>query len=662
MIRAMIRRLFGNAVTRDPDTVQIVGGTVLYPKLGTSELLLKYNQSPWLRSVVGKIAKAVSVTNWKLYVVKDEQGRPIMDGLFAHAPFTVRRLAVTKAQSDYLKGELDEIRDHPQLDMLRKGNDFLSGQECLYLTQVYMDLVGEAFWFLLFDAFETPYQYLPVHPSHVTAIPHPGQKDPHFRVRLPGKTADETFPPSRIVMFREPDPSDPYGRGSGMGRTLGDEIEIDEYGTKHIKQFFTDGAWPDLLIGIENASQEELKRLELAWKDRFQGVFNRFKAAFVNRKLNVEKITHTFKDMQIVDMRKFTRDLVIQYFGVPPEKFGQLTACYTEDTEVLTSAGWKFWSEVTPSDELASYDVNAGRIVFARPNELFVYDHDGPVHVWRSEHGEFAVTPNHRMVVTSDDTGIAFVESSIAAAYGAIDIKTAADLNGTAVPDLLSGKDARSYDGNVVVFCGDEEEADDVQAGLLKYGWSARVDKSHGHGPIVHATRCDHEYATVDMIFHYRGKVYCADTGYGNVVVRRNGRAGVCGNSNRSTISMADFFWTKDIILPRVDFIRAVLQNKLVPMFDDKLVLDFESPVVQDKEHVLNVMRAEPGAFTINEWRKQADHQSLGDAGEKFIIRPGEQIVTNVEGDGAEEEEREPELDGALAERIARAIREEIVA
>ena len=54
-------------------------------------------------------------------------------------------------------------------------------------------------------------------------------------------------------------------------------------------------------------------------------------------------------------------------------------------------------------------------------------------------------------------------------------------------------------------------------------------------------------------------------------------KLGVVNESKRSTIAAADFFWNKDIILPRMEFIRMFLQLHLVPDFDDKLILDYET-------------------------------------------------------------------------------------
>jgi len=44
--------------------------------------------------------------------------------------------------------EVEEIYDHPLLDLLNAVNDSQNGFEAMYLTSVYMDLTGDAYWHL----------------------------------------------------------------------------------------------------------------------------------------------------------------------------------------------------------------------------------------------------------------------------------------------------------------------------------------------------------------------------------------------------------------------------------------------------------------------------------------------------------------------------------
>lgn len=69
--------------------------------------------------------------------------------------------------------------------------------------------------------------------------------------------------------------------------------------------------------------------------------------------------------------------------------------CYDELTEVMTESGWKFFRDLTPSDELAC--MRNGVLEFHTPEKLQDYDYDGPMYTAKSAYIEYAVTPGHRM-------------------------------------------------------------------------------------------------------------------------------------------------------------------------------------------------------------------------------------------------------------------------
>lgn len=78
---------------------------------------------------------------------------------------------------------------------------------------------------------------------------------------------------------------------------------------------------------------------------------------------------------------------------------------------------------------------------------------------------------------------------------------------------------------------------------------------------------------------------------------------GVLEASNRATIESADFLMQKYVVLPRVKAIQQVVQERLLPLYDERLVFEFESPVEEDREYLLRAAQAQPAAPTVDEWR-----------------------------------------------------------
>lgn len=459
-------------------SVGVIGSNSNPPRRGTRELIAIYNDSPWLRAVVSKVAKGVAETHWRLFIPRNKQGKAIRHRALRTGRYEDRQRLLAGEQTKGAVHDLDsveEVTDHPLLDALDLGNPELLGFDVFQTTQTHIDLTGEGFWVKERDALGTPVAFWPLPPDWIKELP---TKDtPFYRITSGLGNTQVEIPVTEIIYFRDPNPSNPYGRGSGAGRALADEIEIDEYAAKHIKSFFHNRARPDLIVSGDNISPPDAKRLEEQWMGKHQGFWNSFKPMFFSRKIDVKTLSQTFENMQMVELRKQERDAFINVFGIPPEKLG------------------------------------------------------------------------------------------------------------------------------------------------------------------------------------------------------------VINESKRSTINAADFFWTKDIIKPRVELLRTFLQWKLVPDYDDRLIIDYDTPVIQDDEFKLEIMKALPWAFSIDEVRNFADEESLKDFGYQHVIplnhelidiASGEQMVQNLvdnpppsesdEEEGDEEEEDDEKslndelLNGLTVDEVTKAL------
>ena len=56
-------------------------------------------------------------------------------------------------------------------------------------------------------------------------------------------------------------------------------------------------------------------------------------------------------------------------------------------------------------------------------------------------------------------------------------------------------------------------------------------------------------------------------------------------------------------------------------MYDDRLILDYITPIEEDREHTLKVAKSAPWALSINEWREMMGLERLpGDTGEEHVF------------------------------------------
>ena len=85
------------------------------------------------------------------------------------------------------------------------------------------------------------------------------------------------------------------------------------------------------------------------------------------------------------------------------EAFRLATACYSQDTEVLTENGWKAYSDYSIGERIAAYDHDRQAIQYVVPRSLHLYDYDGPMIHISGRSTDALVTPNHRMLILNEN-------------------------------------------------------------------------------------------------------------------------------------------------------------------------------------------------------------------------------------------------------------------
>lgn len=322
------------------------------PKRGTVGMLEAYSTSPWLRAVCDKIGRATAACAWKLYVVRPQGGeRDPRTGLpkavrmrqIQRAGFAERRSLLTERER---AGDLVQLNEHVLLEAMDRGNPYLIGLPLRKLTQIYLDTVGECVWLKERSATTgKPIAFWPIPPSWVMQLPTVGW--PFLRVSAGGWQAN--IPDTEILWMVDPDPLNPYGRGSGPGMAVADEIDTDQAMASTVKQKFFNRARPDLVVmpkaETDTLSEPDAKRMELHWKQQSQGFWKWFKPFFSTRALEIKELSQDLQALQFVELRQHERDMILQVTGgLPPEMLGILensnrstidSAKYLFDTQVV---------------------------------------------------------------------------------------------------------------------------------------------------------------------------------------------------------------------------------------------------------------------------------------------------------------------------------------
>lgn len=116
---------------------------------------------------------------------------------------------------------------------------------------------------------------------------------------------------------------------------------------------------------------------------------------FVEQELAKAGITDTEEVFDPMENRKLEQPITVGVGYI--QKLHHTSACYDDQTEVLTQEGWKFWKDVTDEDYLATSDSGGHELRFERPLHLVSYAYRGTMFSFQGRYVDYCVTPNHMM-------------------------------------------------------------------------------------------------------------------------------------------------------------------------------------------------------------------------------------------------------------------------
>lgn len=289
------------------------------PVRGSRELAELYREAPWLRAVAHKISSSFASVPWRLYVQRAPEGSGAKYVRCRYAQFAAARERREFIKRGLETGDLVEIEQHPFLDLWDRPNAVLTGRAARQVSQVHVDIQGETFWLLEENAYGMPVRAWPM-PSHWVTTTPTDDRD-YYEISWPGG-GYARIPVSQMLVVRDPDPADPYGRGAGIGAALRDELDADEFAAKHVAAWFHNKAMPDMIVSLEGARQETVERAKRQWEKKLRGFERQYQTHFTGAKIDVQRLDTSFKDMALVELRRQERDVIIQTFGIPPELIG----------------------------------------------------------------------------------------------------------------------------------------------------------------------------------------------------------------------------------------------------------------------------------------------------------------------------------------------------
>jgi HK97 family phage portal protein len=242
-----------------------------------------YSQSPWIHVAVNRIAEAGGLV-----------------------PLRVLRL----------QGEQQiEVERHPLERLLDNPNPAMSRFELFEATLGFLELTGNAYWFLAGDALGRPTQIWPLRPERMTIVPHPTDYVAGYiyeidAYRIPLDAIE-------VIHFKRWHPANDY---YGLSALEAAQMAVDSdraMARWNKNTFGQDNGVPAGIVNItEFVSDSDFERIKREWRSSYGG--GQRKTAFLRGgSVEWQSIGLSHTDLDFLNGRQAHRDEILNIFGIP---------------------------------------------------------------------------------------------------------------------------------------------------------------------------------------------------------------------------------------------------------------------------------------------------------------------------------------------------------
>lgn len=270
----------------------------------------------WVYAASRAIAEDVATIDFELYINRTGQKSGIVAQRLQN-PRSVKELRKLRVKSakGMMKPALEEIENHPLLDLLYHPNGFMTKDEFMEMTVLHMELAGEAFWYIIRNGAGLPIELWPLMPYLVQIKKSPTTFIEAYAYITPGGNT-LIIKPDDIIHHKYMNPDDLY-RGMSVVRAAARAVDTDAHAADWNRNFFYNSAVPDLVLEADGTlTDETFARLKNEWDGKYAGTENAHRTAILEEGLKVNVLGMAQREMEFLEGRKFNRDQILALFRV----------------------------------------------------------------------------------------------------------------------------------------------------------------------------------------------------------------------------------------------------------------------------------------------------------------------------------------------------------
>lgn len=236
------------------------------------------------------------------------------------------------------------VANHDFEKLMRRPNPVYTDVQLLEMTIAFLELTGNAYWYIAYDAGRRPAEIWPMRPDRVRLVPHPEEFVSGYVYTIDGQ--DIPLEVDDVVHFKRFHPRDDYVGMSAIS-TLAYQLVGDQGMVKWNANFFNkQRAIPaGLLNAKEFISDPDFKRLKDEFYSQYGGTERR---TMITRggPLEWHNIGLGQQEMQFLEGREFTLDEIMGSFGIPAGKYKENATEANAKEANVTFKGETLWPKL----------------------------------------------------------------------------------------------------------------------------------------------------------------------------------------------------------------------------------------------------------------------------------------------------------------------------
>ena len=270
----------------------------------------------WVYVCASKNAISVASYPLRLYVAKPTKSKLL-----------VRTRSISKETREFLYSkemghldrflrkavEIEELLEHPFLELMKKVNPFMNEFELKELTDLHQELTGNSYWYILSNNGGMPVELWIVPPDKMKIVP---SKEEFLTGYIYSRGIDSTsFDRLEIIHHKFPSPTSAYYGMSPLSAVT-HAYNINENMNLYENALFSNMARPDgVLETDESLGEVEFKRVKKEWHQTYGKVKKSGKTALLEKGLHYKPISLTPRELSYLAGRKVTKEEICNAYG-----------------------------------------------------------------------------------------------------------------------------------------------------------------------------------------------------------------------------------------------------------------------------------------------------------------------------------------------------------